>query len=672
MRLSSLGVLLLLQITRIDAAAPHAREEETTLRNLMKKHNVQDVQQLLNTATKLRAGAKKKPNLSLHIYQAIANAMHLDGMTAHAEEATALLAEMYLFAYAPVRDLEKAVTLLQTAADQGNPRAQFWLGILHSHGIGVARDPPLAATYLYFAAEGGSDSAQYVMGYRHFLGVQAPKKCSKAKMYYASVAEGVVARVNAGSQNRVIEKVRLTYETWPSAFSKQEGVADEVLQYYEQSARKGSVDAQLTLAQIHYHGARGLDPNPERAFQYFSQAAEAGESAAYSHLGHMYAEGIGVEPNNSTAFDYFLKGAESDSAPAQNGLGYMFMHGYSVPRSYQKALQYFKQAAEKGNAEAQFNLGAMYVSGMGVKRSPEKATHWFTLSAHQGHTLALYNLAQMHSNGVGTPASCQVAVSFLKGVSERGHWGSMLANGYEALAEKDAEASLVIYLALAESGYEVAQANAGYIIDQHLIRSTKVPLLGLQGDSLAHLALEMFRRSAQQGNSDSDIKLGDYYYYGSGTNVSLDSSLQHYRAAAEARNAQAMFNLAYMYAHGLGLPVDYHLAKRHYDNALEAEAKAYFPVSLALLELQFLELWKGFDASGSSAVGQFGHLVANTLRDGRALVAARSVLTQVAESEFAREFAQLFGSDVIEWDTLLILFLTGLLVLVLLARWRTR
>lgn len=52
-------------------------------------------------------------------------------------------------------------------------------------------------------------------------------------------------------------------------------------------ARPGSVDAQLTLAHLNFHGARGLQPDLGRAFEFYSKAAAAGEATAFSHLGNM-------------------------------------------------------------------------------------------------------------------------------------------------------------------------------------------------------------------------------------------------------------------------------------------------------------------------------------------------------------------------------------------------
>ena len=48
--------------------------------------------------------------------------------------------------------------------------------------------------------------------------------------------------------------------------------------------------------------------------------------------------------------------------------------------------------------------------------------------------------------------------------------------------------------------------------------------------------------------------MGDYHYYGFGTEIDYESAATHYRVASEQQhNAQAMFNLGYMHERGLGL-----------------------------------------------------------------------------------------------------------------------
>ncbi|TGZ72794.1 hypothetical protein CRM22_001870, partial [Opisthorchis felineus] len=117
------------------------------------------------------------------------------------------------------------------------------------------------------------------------------------------------------------------------------------------------------------------------------------------------------------------------------------------------------------------------------------------------------------------------------------------------------------------------------------------------------LAVKYFTMASQQGNvlaffylgvASSRVKLGDYYYYGWGTEVDYMKAVQHYRIASELhQNSQAMFNLAYMHEQGLGLKRDIHLAKRYYDLATEASLDAKVPVALALLKLS-VSFWSEY------------------------------------------------------------------------------
>ena len=85
------------------------------------------------------------------------------------------------------------------------------------------------------------------------------------------------------------------------------------------------------------------------------------------------------------------------------------------------------------------------------------------------------------------------------------------------------------------------------------------------------------------------MRLGDYYYYGWGTNIDYETAAGHYRIASEQQNnAQAMFNLGYMHELGLGMKRDIHLAKRFYDMAAETSVDAKVPVALALAKLAFV------------------------------------------------------------------------------------
>lgn len=200
------------------------------------------------------------------------------------------------------------------------------------------------------------------------------------------------------------------------------------------------------------------------------------------------------------------------------------------PQNYELALKFFQKAAEQGLVDGQLQLGTMYYSecsrphaapvrpcpqgpqstiflvrsfsalqildGIGVKRDYKQALKFFNLASQAGHVLAFYNLAQMHATGTGVMRSCPTAVEvraslavclgqcvfispsrhtapppfrvsqLFKNVCERGRWSERLMTAYGSFKEGEADAALVQYLLLAEQGYEVAQSNVAFILDQ--------------------------------------------------------------------------------------------------------------------------------------------------------------------------------------------------------------
>uniref|UniRef100_A0A672J879 Fibronectin type-II domain-containing protein n=1 Tax=Salarias fasciatus TaxID=181472 RepID=A0A672J879_SALFA len=364
-----------------------------------------------------------------------------------------------------------------------------------------------------------------------------------------------------------VQRVRLLDEV-ESPGSTSGMLEEDLIQYYQFLAEKGDVQAQVGLGQLHLHGGRGVEQNHQRAYDYFTQAANAGNTHAMAFLGKMYSEGSEFLPqNNETALQYFKKASDLGNPVGQSGLGMAYLYGRGVPVNYELALKYFQKAAEQGWVDGQLQLGTMYYNGIGVKRDYKQALKFFNLASQAGHILAFYNLAQMHATGTGVMRSCHTAVELFKNVCERGRWSERLMTAYGSFKDGETDAALVQYLLLAEQGYEVAQSNVAFILDQ----SEKNCIIS----TLNSVCYTVAR-----------IKLGDYHFYGYGTDVDYETAVIHYRLASEQQHsAQAMFNLGYMHEKGLGIKQDIHLAKRFYDMAAEASPDAQVPVFLALCKL---------------------------------------------------------------------------------------
>ena len=89
------------------------------------------------------------------------------------------------------------------------------------------------------------------------------------------------------------------------------------------------------------------------------------------------------------------------------------------------------------------------------------------------------------------------------------------------------EEAVVKYQLLAELGYEVAQSNVAFLFDRKEA--------GAGSGNLYHIsemwkrALVYWTRSASQGYSAARVRLGDYYYYGWGTDPDFETAAFHYR-----------------------------------------------------------------------------------------------------------------------------------------------
>nr|CDS21560.1 protein sel 1 1 [Echinococcus granulosus] len=490
--------------------------------------------------------------------------------------------------------INAAVEQFRRLAEEGNPRGQLGLGILHAAGIGVNASVPQAIIYLTFAALGGDELAEMAMGYRYLAGIGVESNCETALAYYrrvaGRVAEQVENRVKAGAGpillGPTVVRINLLEEreqaVGGTALSNY-FISDDILSYYKFVADSNNVTAQVTLGQLYYNGQHGIDLNHKLALYYFKRAAESGSSLAMAYLGEMYLVGSPEVPKDEAlALNYLQRAVTAGNPMALTGLGLAYLHGRAgLTPDPVKAMDLFVKAADQGWPEAQLQLGLLFMGTLGWKADYKMALKYFTLASQQGNTLAFYNLGQMHATGMGVFRSCGTATELFKNVAERGRWSQLLTSAYLEYWSGNHEVAFLQYVALAELGYEVAQSNAALILEEDKIDF--VP-----DNERYKRAFVYWKRSSAQGSSTSRVRLGDYHFYGLGTEVNYEQAIQEYRFASDVlRNAQAMFNLGYMHEHGLGFKRDIHLAKRFYDMAAATSSDAQIPAALALAKLSF-------------------------------------------------------------------------------------
>ncbi|KAL8924343.1 MAG: hypothetical protein Q9208_004125 [Pyrenodesmia sp. 3 TL-2023] len=550
-------------------------------------------------------------------------------------DAIFLLAEMNFHGnYTHPRDYKEAFRRYSDLASlNGNSSAQHMIGFMYATGIGgaVEQDQAKALTYHTFSALGGNTKSQMTAAFRHHSGIGTPRNCNEAAYWYKSVADKAMAWARSGppggqsiekASYRIADENGGVYGEGASVVSSgihankagpnsdSHAAFDDVLEYLDLMSRKGDLKATFSLGRLHYEGSRTMKRNLRTARYYFRLVARkywakdgstltedngvarvASKAAGY--LGRMSLRGEGMEQSFEKALVWFKRGLANGDALCQYELGLMYLNGFGVRKDPVTAADYFKEAANQDMASAQTYLGQLFLDQGDVST----ATRYFDLAARHGHIEAFYHLAEISNNGIGRERSCGVATAYYKLVAEKAealHSSFIEANN--AYDDGDLETALVDYMMAAEHGYEAAQANVAYILDDHKSILSFDSLLpwkkrrhSLQNNLLA---LIYWTRSAKQSNIDSMVKMGDYYLGGYGVETDMEKAAMCYQTAAEThQSAQALWNLGWIHENGMGVEQDFHLAKRFYDQALETNQEAYLPVKMSLIKLRMRSFW---------------------------------------------------------------------------------
>lgn len=547
------------------------------------------------------------------------------------------------------RNFSAAVGELRSGADLGSPDAQFALGALYANVLaegvdgesGFQRQEALSVLYLYAASVAGHVGAQMAMGYRYSQGYGVAKSCSAAALNYIEVARGV-ARVYSSGMPQAVELVRLGVEGGDTKAMS----ASEVSLFVEIAA-SGDPNIAAAVGKRYLLGIEGFRQSYKKAREHLSVAADKNHAAALGLLGYMFCLGLGVERSVDLAHALFARAAEQGDPLGHNGLGFVFFHGTPSQKQHLgQAFQHFNASAHGGSADGMFNLASLYLTATGVEQSFQKAALWYTQALDRGHTPAAYALAVMHLNGIGTMRNCKIAVDLLKRVCERGTWvARSLQEAYDLHGHGQHDAAAWLFLRLAEAGHEVAQTNLAHLLDSGSSKlllpeeSAALPMPELPGEGGEEAqrafgrvsAQRHYELSAEQGNALSELRLGDYAYYGWGLRTSTglphaaegpaealpdqDSdgsdllgapldfqlvrqevdyalSLSRYRRTASMKItgewmqpfvARASFNLAYMHQFGIGVAQDLALARRYYDRCADLDPKGVQSPAMLML-----------------------------------------------------------------------------------------
>lgn len=199
------------------------------------------------------------------------------------------------------------------------------------------------------------------------------------------------------------------------------------------SALEGAADAGQPIALwqlgVMYETGAGVEKDPAKAFQYFSQIANDNADAPPSSV-----DADIVAQSFVKIGDYFLNGAPDAGIAEDNARGRtLIMH----------AASYF------GDADAQYRVGLLYLDPQELGPNPLQSARWFSLAARKGHPGAQARLGDILVHGYGIEAQPAEGLMWLNiayrralGTSDEGWIRDLIESAMASASPEIAEAAV--------------------------------------------------------------------------------------------------------------------------------------------------------------------------------------------------------------------------------------
>ena len=179
-----------------------------------------------------------------------------------------------------LEEMSECLRLWTCAADQGNAKAYFNIGVAHFRGYGVPRSSTHAAHFYLQAAERGSAKAQTALAYLMLSGDGVPKSFSNAaKWLKKAAAQGsMYAQYSLG----------ILYDNGRGISQSHQ----EAAKLFRKAAEQGHAEAQFNIGAMVYAGSGVAKVNRSEALQWFKKAAAQGQKDALSNVRVMHVKEV--------------------------------------------------------------------------------------------------------------------------------------------------------------------------------------------------------------------------------------------------------------------------------------------------------------------------------------------------------------------------------------------
>ena len=251
------------------------------------------------------------------------------------------LGHMYRNGEGVEQDYAKAIEWYTKAADLGDADAMNNLGYMYEHGVGVEQDGAKAVEWYIKAADLGNTTAMNRLGYMYYNGEGVEQDYAKAIEWSTKAADSgdATAMNNLGYM-----------------YAKGNGVEqdnDKALEWYVKSLSSfPDYEVYKIIVEI-LHGE-------DAAEKWFEESGDVEKMMALAELyrSNYSDNGEQVLPDFDKAIEWYTKAADLGNSDAMKMIGQMYMLGslYGREDDLEKAKEWYQKAADLGNTDAQSYL----------------------------------------------------------------------------------------------------------------------------------------------------------------------------------------------------------------------------------------------------------------------------------------------------------------------------
>lgn len=261
------------------------------------------------------------------------------------------------------QDIDRAVSLFQQAADQGNANGEWDLGRCYDWGRGVVANKDQAIKWYRKAAKQGHSQARQELRSLFVSGKLNPVYVNGDGQWWQDLADEA-------------EK------------EKQEFNRRSV------DAKNGDADAMVQVG-VDYLTGVGTPKNRTNAVSEFRRSAELGQAEAgcFSGILSGYDDRWSKPSEWEQAGQRCISAANQGYADSQYIVSFMYRFGMGVPQDANQAVQWALKSADQGNARAQVFVGYAYDTGFGVPKDETQSIAWYRKAAVAGDPPAMGYLA---------------------------------------------------------------------------------------------------------------------------------------------------------------------------------------------------------------------------------------------------------------------------------------